>query len=1195
MREISQKQLERLLDEEKKRRLYLEQRLDEANAQIRHLVQAIPGGMVSYRVEGSRFIPISYSDGIAALFGYTRKEFDEVIRARSDSMIYELDKERVRSASKEAMEKGSVLDISYRMRHKTGRMIWVHLNGRFAEAVSGELKFYGVFTGMSSETRMFQNIVDQSADGIYVIGRENYELLYFNEYKPLFTAEKICLGQKCYTALQHKNQPCEFCFINNEKAGTQEYEMCIPETEKSYAVRYREVDWNGVPAYLIYIRDITQEVATRRGKQRLEQYFRTLIKNLPGGVTVIRCGKDGRMWAEYLSEGFAAMLGLSMEEVWEIYGKDVLRGVHPDDRMKVFMQMEECIAKKEKRGGILYRLKAGRGTYIWVKTTLSAFTDEEGEARIYADYHDCTEELQAQKRIREKYNDLIMQHYRTPGPNALIVGHCNITQGKILEIIDYTDSDLLKTFGTVREEFFKGLSQFVVEEKERQTFCGMYLEKPALESFARGEKERILTCFVKLPREARGRYVQIKMNMVNTPDSEDVTGILTVTDITEKTISERILHQLSVSGYEFVADVDLSRDHYKILTANKEVSFLPPSEGSHSGWVDYIGGSRIVPRDRELFEKGLDAENIVRRLEKQGTYTLSYSLTEKDGEIRTKNVTVAAVDLRLGRICLTRSDITESLREQQGLLNMIAYTFDQANFVQVSSKRLCMYTRESVLEKLPPYILENYEESIRSFIERYAVEEEKEWLIEQFRLNTIFQKLRQKPVGYDFVFSYRAKEGIQYKQVNVLWGDENHSTVCIVRADVTEMLKAERQAKKELEEALNLAEEANRAKSDFLSAMSHDIRTPMNAVMGMTALALAHVDDTEKVADCLKKISVSSRHLMSLINDILDMSKIERSKITLSHMKISLPELMGQLFDILEPEAKAAGLSFHFHRGRIAHEYFYGDALRMNQIFLNLIGNAIKFTPRGGTVEFFAEETETSENTAYVTYQFTIRDSGIGMSEEFLPHIFEPFTRNINAETMEGTGLGLSITKGLVDLMGGTISVESRLKEGTVFQVKLKCQVAEKGRQKADTLCGTDETQEKNLFLGRHFLVAEDNEINAEILCGILEMYGAESTVKTDGFQAVDAFFGTPLGTYDAVLMDIQMPRMNGYDAARTMRTLNRKDAKTIPIIAMTANAFAEDVQASLDAGMTAHVAKPIDIKILKTVLSRVLKEKEDK
>lgn len=1154
------------------------------------IMDAIPGGVASYRIEGGMFVPAFFSDGVPALSGHTREEFHSMIGGNALNIIYEADRERVLAAAMAAVESGKVLDISYRMRHKDGHLIWIHLNGRRMDPLSRENRFYAVFTGMSAETRLFESIINETADGVYVIDKENYELLYVNESKDLFCPGKKRVGQKCYEVLHGKDAPCGFCTLGSHPADGRSHEMMIEGSGRFYSTRFRETDWNGIPAYVKYVQDITEEMRIQREKERLEQYFQTVVKHLPGGIAVVNYHKDGHMVPEFMSDGFAVMTGMTLEEAWEMYRQDALSGVHPDDRGHVAELMGAFVAGGENQCEMEYRLIKGDGSFIWVRNSLTMIQNEGGEGRIYVIFHDVTKEREERECLRQQYNELLRQHYLTQEPNALVVGHCNISRNVILEIIDHTDSGLLETFGTVREEFFKGLSGLVADEKEQQDFLAAFLNEPSLEAFRNGIKEVTVKCFIRLPKEETGRYAQFKVNMVETPDAGEVTGILTVTDITEQVISDRILYQLSFTSYDLVVDADLLNDHYMVLSGDVSLGGLQRPQGSHTDRVMFLLRNQVVPRDQAMMKKLLDPEYMLKRLRETGAYSFSYSITGERGEILTKNLTVSAADLRLGRVCLARADITGSVREQQNMLNVVAYTFEFMGFIDVASRNLTMYTRKIVLQNLPPLSVENYEKSLEHLGRYYVQGNETGMVRELFSLDHMLEQLGEKPGGYDFVLPYRTETELRYKQINVMWGNEDHKTVCMVRADVTDMLAAERRSQNALEKALALAEEANRAKSEFLSSMSHDIRTPMNAIMGMTALAEAHIDDRGRVEECLRKISLSSRHLLSLINDILDMSKIESAKITLNHVKICLTELVSQLSDMMGEQAGAAGIEFRTFAEDIEHNYLYGDSLRVNQILINLLSNAVKFTPEGGIVEFLAEEIPAVKGEGHVRLRFTIRDTGVGMSREFLEHIFEPFVRDGNVSQIEGTGLGLSITKGLVDLMGGQIIVDSQLHRGTEFRVELEFEAA-----REDRLCDAV-TESRSLFLpeeqplaGRRFLVAEDNEINSEILCEMLRMYGAQTVVKQDGVQAVRAFQSAAPGTYDAVLMDIRMPEMNGYDATRAIRNLKRRDAGGIPIIAMTANAFAEDIQASSDAGMTAHVAKPIDIQLLLTTLDRLL------
>ncbi len=535
----------------------------------------------------------------------------------------------------------------------------------------------------------------------------------------------------------------------------------------------------------------------------------------------------------------------------------------------------------------------------------------------------------------------------------------------------------------------------------------------------------------------------------------------------------------------------------------------------------------------------------------------------------------------------------------------------------------------------------------------------------------------------------------------------------------------EQQMNQKLQEALTAAKSANEAKSNFLSNMSHDIRTPMNAIVGFLVLLEKDADNEEKVREYTHKIMASSQHLLSLINDVLDMSKIESGKTSLNVDHFSLPELLEDLNIILLPQAKAKKQSFKIHVQGAPPEQIIGDKLRLNQILINLLSNAIKYTPVGGKIEFLISELEAS-TPQYVKLQFVVKDNGIGMSEEFQKTVFAPFSREISSVTnkVQGTGLGMAITKNLVDLMGGIIQVESKPDQGTVFTVELSFMLPDPDaedewfRQRitrvlvadddaeickdiqemmhdtgVDVSCVTDgktavekavrahkegndfdvilldwkmpemsgvdtaraireqvkkdtpilvltsydwaeieeearnaginafmskpffvstfwqtlkplfcDTEEQDLqetasteeaLSGRLFLVAEDNELNAEILTEILNMENAECEVAANGEEAVEMFTGSEPGHYDMILMDVQMPIMNGYEATRAIRASGHPEAKTIPIVAMTANTFAEDVRNALDAGMNDHLAKPIDMHAVRETVGKLLKEKE--
>ena len=396
-----------------------------------------------------------------------------------------------------------------------------------------------------------------------------------------------------------------------------------------------------------------------------------------------------------------------------------------------------------------------------------------------------------------------------------------------------------------------------------------------------------------------------------------------------------------------------------------------------------------------------------------------------------------------------------------------------------------------------------------------------------------------------------------------------------------------RQAKQAAEDAFQVAQEANRSKSSFLANMSHDIRTPMNAIIGITSLIRHDAGDKGKVIEYADKIDTSSQHLLGIINEVLDMSKIEAGKTVFKYSDFSIPDFIQELDTIFRSQIYEKKQTLTITKENIRHEWVNGDQVHLMQIFSNLLSNAIKYTQEGGEIQLLAEECE-SNSSVYAKYRFLVCDNGMGMSADFKDRIFDAFTRAENSLTnkIQGTGLGMAITKNLVDLMGGTIDVESEPGQGSCFEVFMDLKIAEERSASPASQAETEE-QDGNILKGMRFLCAEDNELNAEILTELLKIEGAECTICENGKRALETFEQSVPGDYDMILMDIQMPVMNGYEATKAIRRSSHELAKTIPIIAMTANAFSEDIQHSLTAGMNAHISKPVDMKTLeKTVRS---------
>ena len=408
--------------------------------------------------------------------------------------------------------------------------------------------------------------------------------------------------------------------------------------------------------------------------------------------------------------------------------------------------------------------------------------------------------------------------------------------------------------------------------------------------------------------------------------------------------------------------------------------------------------------------------------------------------------------------------------------------------------------------------------------------------------------------------------------------------IILAAHSVEEEKEQEEQNRRALLAAYETAKQANEAKSSFLAQMSHDIRTPLNAIIGMTSIASSQADDPDKVTECLDKIQFSSRHLLHLINEILDMSKIEKGKLELMEEPFSLTELIEEVYSIIRTDAVSKKQHITFDILDVIHDRLLGDSSRIRQLLINLGDNAVKYTPEGGRISITVQEVSSQSQSAGC-FVFTVEDNGIGIDREFLNYIFAPFSRAENAKLqhIQGTGLGMSIAQGIVSAMQGDIRVESELGAGSRFVVTLNLNIAQPEAFSFTEPEHSIPPEESaavpadSILTGRSVLLVEDNALNMEIAQTILSQAGLIVTTAENGLEALNIFTASEPGTYQAILMDLQMPVMDGYTAARRIRSSAHPQAAGIPIIALTANAFPEDINRSLAAGMNDHISKPID------------------
>ncbi|MCQ4636946.1 ATP-binding protein [Anaerovorax odorimutans] len=535
--------------------------------------------------------------------------------------------------------------------------------------------------------------------------------------------------------------------------------------------------------------------------------------------------------------------------------------------------------------------------------------------------------------------------------------------------------------------------------------------------------------------------------------------------------------------------------------------------------------------------------------------------------------------------------------EYQNIIQGLSSFYHSVFYIDLAEKTFQAY---NWLRDLSVRMGENdsYPDLIETCCQSFIYEEDRPAFIRELSAEEIVSRISGGDTFYSLEFRRDYGGFFGWMRVHIILAETRNGVpekIILASHSVEEEKEQEERNRRALHAAYEAAKDANEAKSSFLAQMSHDIRTPMNAILGMVSIASAHTDDPEKIRECLKKITVSGNYLLNLINEILDMSKIEKGQLELSEEPFSLAEVMQELTDMTRPEAQAKRQNIEFRAADIVHDRLLGDTGRIRQVMVNLIDNAVKYTMAGGSI-FVAVKEKQVCMPGRGCFVFTVEDTGIGMDEDFLKHVFLPFSRADDAQVrhMPGTGLGMSIAQGIVSAMQGDIRAESEKDKGSRFTVTLYLKLDEDRKEPVSEGADSSQREEQEPRIsseqrkGVRILLAEDNSLNMEIARTILEEAGFTVDGAGNGLEAFRMFSASAAGTYQVILMDLQMPVMDGYTATKEIRRCGHSQAESIPIIALTANAFAEDIAKSLAAGMNDHVSKPIDYEALISILDRI-------
>jgi len=1136
---------------------------------IKWIIQSNPGDIALYQIDNG-MKTIYFSGEIPAISGFSEEEYQNLIRDDASKAVITEDRPLVYAAIQQCIA-GQDVECTYRILNKNKGFIWIHAKARMLGTRQNHPLIIVNFMNTPQEMRMLDSFLNNDKRKIYICDAQTLEVYYANNTVMAEHPHQNYIGQPCYQFIRHLDHQCETCILK-EMEGDNLYkeEWLDAMQNRYYRVDCKKISWYGRAALLMRLEDISSEKNLYVYLKEEQSTLKQIIDTIPAGICLFR--KANGIITRIVANPY--MCNIKNVSANEITGETfdyLFKRVHPDDCDKMKNKILRLFSDQSYVRDTYRTLNESTGRYMWLHMEGRTVKQEDGSQIAYIAYTDVTrlkETEQALQNTQQLYEIAI-------GAAKLVVLEYDIPSLRMKALNNGFDKYKYSRtkIGYVFENVPYSIAQ-MMDEENAQKYITMY------ENIRAGAPSASCQIWYKIMPSEEARCQQIIYTTIFDEQGKPIRAYGIGQDITPQKLAEknylRSLEDFAKIAPQLIAVFHLNLthnscrctyqdDHYEThWNTTKTLDFF------FDGITSFISNKQ----DRQIHAMKFNRFNLIscfRNGQFRITGEFQYDIKNKAHWFATyanlmQNPTTGDIEA-----VVSAFDTTDKRKNEQIMQRVVSESFDYIAIIDVADRTIQFYEMNQENYGTVPRKYSKYDEDIAYAFPLILKPEEVETYLQEIRLDSILRHLEKKST-FSIAFSMHDVHGKNNyrKQLNYCYLDHSRREILLTRIDVTSIYQVEQEHLTKIQEALESARQANTAKSDFLSNVSHDIRTPLNGILGFTDLAM-NQDVNKKTYDYLKKIKTSGAMLLNLINDTLEISKIESGKTILNLEIIAIHDLIQSIEIPIKAAADEKDIEFIVSIDTLPFEYIQADQLNTQKILLNLLSNAIKFTPQGGMVLLSIEYLQPPFDGCNL--KISICDTGIGISDDFLPKIFEPFAQENAPESHNavGTGLGLSIVKSLIELMKGKIEVTSEKGGGTGFTLFLPFEPVYNPPKKH-----THEVEAAQLA-GIKILLCEDNILNREIATTLLEIKGVYVTSVSNGKEGVQRFACSNPFEFQAILMDIRMPVMDGLTAAREIRKLNRPDATSIPIIAMTANAFAEDIQQSKDAGMNDHLAKPIN------------------